>query len=298
MSNESVLAVGERSLMSNKKSVSFDPGRAHFEPYGLTCVNWQKSTMSRPDHHNEVELNLIRSGNLTYLLGGQKTVVEAGKISLFWGAIPHQIIDYQDDSSYLVATIPLQNFLQWRLPECFVQPLMQGKLLSEKKGDRGDLDTDLFERWVADLDQHSQEAEQLVLLEMQARLARLASGFPTYSNGKGLSGVSDAGLSKVEQMACYIAQNYTQKITVQDLAELVNLNPNYAMNLFQKTFGTTLINYLTRHRLSHAQRLLTTSDEAITEIALQSGFQSISRFNDVFNNAFSCSPRNYRKLHR
>lgn len=70
------------------------------------------------------------------------------------------------------------------------------------------------------------------------------------------------------------------------------------MNLFQKTFGTTLVSYLTQHRLSHAQRLLTTSEDAITDIALQSGFQSISRFNDVFNQSFTCSPRDYRKHHR
>jgi len=98
-------------------------------------------------------------------------------------------------------------------------------------------------------------------------------------------------------MACYIAQNYTQKLTVQHIGELVNLHPSYAMNLFQKTFGTTLINYLTQHRVSHAQRLLTTTDMAITEIAMQSGFLSISRFNEAFSRICGCSPRKYRKSH-
>jgi len=106
------------------------------------------------------------------------------------------------------------------------------------------------------------------------------------------------GLNKVEQMASFIAQNYTKKLTVDQVGKIVNLNPSYAINLFQKSFGTTLINYLTQHRVSHAQRLLTTTDMIITEIALQSGFQSISRFNEAFSRLCGCSPRVYRKSHK
>jgi AraC-like DNA-binding protein len=98
-------------------------------------------------------------------------------------------------------------------------------------------------------------------------------------------------------MACFIAQRYTEKVTVQDIAEHVQLHPNYAMNLFQRTFGTTLINYLTQHRVSHAQRLLATSDESIADVAFNSGFNSISRFNDAFRRACGCSPRDYRRTH-
>jgi len=75
--------------------------------------------MRRPDHHNEVELNFLESGSVTYLLGGNKTTVAAGKLSVFWAAIPHQVIDFGDETAYYVATIPLQCFLQWRLPENF-----------------------------------------------------------------------------------------------------------------------------------------------------------------------------------
>lgn len=267
------------------------------DSYGLTCINSHAAIMPNADSHNDIELIYIPTGSVTYLLGGHKITVQAERLSLFWGSIPHQIIDFQVELPYFAATIPLHNFLQWRLPPAFVQPLMQGQLLTEKQPVKPDLDTVFFNRWVQDLGARSSETEQIVLLEMQARLSRMASTFQSTAGTKGLRGVSDAGLSKVEKMARFIAQNYTQKITVQQLAELVDLHPNYAMDLFQKTFGTTLVNYLTHHRLSHVQRLLTTTNEAITDIALLSGFQSISRFNDVFNRNFGCSPRVYRKRH-
>lgn len=288
-------------MAGNYSPLSFDPNRPDFAPYGLTCVHWRPSPMRRPDHHNEVELNFLESGSVTYLLGGTKTVVEAGKLSAFWAAIPHQIIDFGNETAYYVATIPLQCFLQWRLPERFVQPLMQGRLVSEPTSQRADSDAHLFGHWEVDLQGKAAELERPVLLEIQARLIRMALNMPAGEKARTkrdrIATITDTGLNKVEQMACFIAQNYTEKLTVQQIGEFVNLHPNYAMNLFQKSFGTTLINYLTQHRISHAQRLLATTEQTVTEIAFESGFLSISWFNDAFRRACGCSPRDYRKSH-
>ena len=68
--------------------------------------------MRRPDRHNEVELNFLESGSLTYLLGGRKVKVSSQRLSMFWAAIPHQIIEYAAGTEYFVATIPLAWFLQ------------------------------------------------------------------------------------------------------------------------------------------------------------------------------------------
>jgi len=260
--------------------------------------------MDRPDYHNEVELNFIKSGTITYLFGGKRRTVQSGELAVFWAAIPHQVIQYSEDASYYVATIPLQSFLQWCLPESIVQPLLQGAFLSESDFDKSLTDERLFSQWVLDLQQEAVALEKPVLSEMQARLLRLAINLPsvtitTKPNHRTKQvhhpTTTESGLSKVEQMACYIAQNYVNKITIREIGKAVNLHPNYAVNLFQKTFGTTLVNYITQHRVSHAQRLLTTTDQSITEIALQSGFQSISRFNEAFSRLCGCSPREYRK---
>ena len=278
--------------------VSFDPARRDFEPYGLTCVNWKPSPMPRPDHHNEVELNFLKSGTVTYLLGGRKVTITAAHLSVFWAAIPHQIIDFGHEPSYFVATIPLPWFLQWKLPDHLVQPLMRGHLIVEPSGERAEFDAQLFSRWETDLLEPNSGVESSVLLEMQARLVRLAKSLPprrfTAPKQKLFRA---AGLSKVEQMACFIAQHYLEKLSVQRIADVVELHPNYAMNLFQKTFGATLVDYLTQHRVSHAQRLLATSNAKIVDVAAESGFASISRFNIAFRQVCGCSPREYRRSH-
>ncbi|MCF3648817.1 helix-turn-helix domain-containing protein [Synoicihabitans lomoniglobus] len=275
---------------------SFDPSRATFSPYGLTCVHWQPSPMRRPDQHNEIELNLMLSGSVVYLLGGSQIEITAGHLSAFWAAVPHQILSFSPDVAYYVVTVPLPWFLQWRMPETFAQALMQGRVVSEALGAKQETDRARFAQWESDLESNDPETEHVVLLEIQARLTRLAHRVQRTVPQRSLH-MTGIRLNRVEQMAAFIAQKYPHEIGVQDIADHVKLHPNYAMNLFQRVFGTTLIKCLTQHRVSHAQRLLVTTDASIAEIALASGFNSISRFNQAFREGCHCTPRDFRRGH-
>ncbi len=283
--------------------VSFDPNRPDFAPYGFSCVRWTPSPMKRPDHHDEIEVNVLNEGWVIYLLGGRKVRIEGGQLGVFWAAIPHQIVDFSPGMSYFVVTIPLAWFLQCQLPDRFVQPLLQGEVIRQKLGvDRMRHDQELFAQWEQDLSNPSDETHRVVMLEMEARLRRIIPTLPSSAGGARARrtrapSLQGRALNKVEQMACLIARRYTEKLTVEEIGREVGLHPNYAMGLFKKTFGTTLIDYLTHHRVSHAQRLLATTDEKIVEIAFGSGFNSISRFNEAFRRECGCTPRAYRLQH-
>jgi AraC-like DNA-binding protein len=99
-------------------------------------------------------------------------------------------------------------------------------------------------------------------------------------------------------MAAFVAMRYTEPLTVDDIGQHVGLHPNHAMTVFKRAFGTTLIRYLTEHRVSHAKRLLATTDDKILGVALASGFGSVGRFNAVFRESCGCSPREFRRRHR
>lgn len=283
--------------------VSFDPNRPDFAPYGFSCVRWTPSPMKRPDHHDEIEVNVLTEGWVTYLLGGRKVRIEGGQLGVFWGAIPHQILGFSPGINYFVATIPFAWFLQCQLPDRFVQPLLRGEVIRQKLGaGRMRHDQELFAQWEQDLAKPSDEVHRVVMLEMEARLRRMINTLPpekeTSRPRRGRApNLQGRVLNKVEQMACLIARRYTERLTVEEIGRQVGLHPNYAMGLFKKTFGTTLIDYLTHHRVSHAQRLLATTDEKIVEIAFGSGFNSISRFNEAFRRECGCTPRAYRLQH-
>jgi len=278
----------------------FDTERPHFTSYGLSCVRWIPSPMPSPDHHNEVQLNILRRGRVTYMIGGLKLRVKPGHLTAFWAAIPHQIIDYEEDTEYFVATLPLAWFLQCQLSDTVVQPLMRGEVISEPDAARAAVDTALFEQWESDLKKNQRVLREIVIREMETRLRRLGVALETERAGptpRPPAKVQVGGLNKVEQIVCFIAQSYIEPITVTDIGKAVDMHPNSAMRLFKKVFGSTLIDHLTHHRIFHAKRLLATTDQKIVDVAYSSGFSSISRFNEAFRRACGCTPRAYRVEH-
>jgi AraC-like DNA-binding protein len=275
----------------------FDTNRPNFAPYGFTCRRRQASRMPRPDRHNEIELNLLESGSLTYLIGGRRVRLIAGQLYVFWATMPHQILDYAGVENFLVATIPLAWILEWRLPGKLTRPLLRGEVLRNAESDYAAEDLMMLSRWVDYMDSAPSDLQEIILLEIHARLLRFAhSKTAVLSDSASARGKSanSSELSKAERLACFIAQNCTQNLSAQDMGRAVDLHPNYAMSVFKKTFGITLNEYLTRQRISHAQRLLVTSEAKIAHIALSSGFTSISRFNAAFHAICHNSPSQYR----
>jgi AraC-like DNA-binding protein len=287
-----------------KNVLRFDYKRPDFQPYGLRCDLWQAVLMKRTDRHNEIEVNYLEQGSLTYLLAGRKVTVSAGRFSLFWAAIPHQIIGFEGTRPYYVVTIPLAWFLGLKLPERLLRPLLHGGCVCELDGGRADADRLLFGTWLEDFKSDRAERKRVALYEIEARLLRLALAVTEDAGGGARHKaarqpvVGEGGLSKVEQMAAFIAQHYVDELTVGRISASVGLHPNYAMNLFRATFGTTLLAYLTELRVSNAQRLLVTTGDSVTQVALASGFNSISRFNVAFKSICGCSPRAYQKVYR
>ena len=268
----------------------FDPARDPFSPYGFSCQLWKPTLMPRPDRHNEIEINLLRSGSVTYLMAGRRTTIQAGSIALFWAAIPHQIVAWEGEDPYFVVTLPLGWFLAAGVSSAYAHVVLKGGLIIDDQP----LITDAahFEQWEADLRAKDEVRERSALLELQARLLRLAHAQPKADKARS----SSPRLSRADQLACHIAKNYHKPLTAQGIAKSTGLHPNYAMNLFRQAFGTTMNDFIVEHRLSHAQRLLLTTDDSVAEIAFDSGFQSLSRFNEAFKHSCGMSPRQYRKL--
>jgi AraC family transcriptional regulator, melibiose operon regulatory protein len=283
--------------------VSFDSSRPDFAPYGFTCERWTPVPMTRADRHNEIELNLLKHGSLTYLLGGNYVTIPAGRLAVFWAALPHQLMAATDRAEYFVATIPLAWFLQCQFPPHFVDAMLHARVVLDPEPRTQGGDLEMFERWVDDLAGVNAIRRRTAFLEIEARLLRFALAVPTQppSRRKQAPGqvmIEAGGLNRVEQLALFIARHYTEPLTAERISRSAGLHPNYAMALFKKTLGLSLIDCVTQHRVSHAQRLLATTDQKVVEVGLNAGFNSLSRFHEAFKRACGCTPKEYRNRHR
>ncbi len=86
-------------------------------------------------------------------------------------------------------------------------------------------------------------------------------------------------VSEIEE---YIQSRFKEDIKIGQLAELVNLTPNYVSNIFKEVTGQSPIEYLHQHRVAVARELLLRSDMKIAEISDYLGFCEPAYFNRVF----------------
>lgn len=275
----------------------FNNDRPRFAPYGFSCETWKPQAMPRADQHDEIELNYLTEGSLTYLMGGRRVLVPAQRLTVFWATVPHQIVEHEGDSPYFVATIPFAWFLKWAMPSQLHSRILHWEMVVDTARSEPERERFMFEQWIHDVTDES--LSPAVALEIQARLLRLARYLTAPRlEADSLQSAQLESQDKAEQMACHISRGYGQRLTIPQIAAQVDLHPDYAATLFKKTFGSTIVNFITRHRIAHAQRLLLSTDEQIIKIATDSGFDSLSRFNRAFKQHTGISPREYRKSRR
>jgi len=99
----------------------------------------------------------------------------------------------------------------------------------------------------------------------------------------------------IYRAADYIRNNYAEKITLQDVADHVYLNPTYFAKIFKEETGQTPGSYITSVRIEESRRLLRDLSVNIVDIPELVGFESQSYFTQVFKKAEGCTPGRYRK---
>lgn len=99
----------------------------------------------------------------------------------------------------------------------------------------------------------------------------------------------------VYMMKDYIHRHYTEKITVQEIAEQLNLNPIYCGALFSGETGTTILNYINRLRIARATELLQYTNNSISQIACEVGIENLYYFSRIFKKMEGISPQQFRK---
>ena len=95
----------------------------------------------------------------------------------------------------------------------------------------------------------------------------------------------------------YIHDNLHSRITVEELAELVDLNPSYLSRLFKKETGVSVSEYIQQLKIDAAQNMLLYSDFTPARISSILAFPDQSYFTQVFKKYTGLTPRKYQSVH-
>lgn len=110
-------------------------------------------------------------------------------------------------------------------------------------------------------------------------------------------------VQKFNDLLDYIDHHYMEELSLEQVADNIGFSKFHFSRLFKQYTNFTFCDYLCYRRIKAAEELLIQPDYSITEVALQSGFPSISTFNRIFKQQKGCTPSEYRSknnrnLHR
>ena len=106
----------------------------------------------------------------------------------------------------------------------------------------------------------------------------------------------DTGLRReVQIVQRYVLQNYANDLSVEMLADLVYLAPDYLNRLFKKATGRNVGQYIRQVRMDNASRLLLETERKVMDICGEVGYPNYSYFCQSFRDYFGKSPERYRK---
>lgn len=93
----------------------------------------------------------------------------------------------------------------------------------------------------------------------------------------------------------FIREHYTENITVQDIADAVEISRSYLSTLFQTVLHTSPSEYLADFRLTRAHEQLGITDDPVSKIAENCGYQNPLVFTRAFKKKVHVTPSQYRK---
>lgn len=247
--------------------------------------------------HGHIEINYLFDCSADYLINGKKISVPQGRMLLFWATFPHQMTATQGDGDMINIYIPLQSFLTWKLPNEFLSHLLHGEVIVSDS--LYHCDEEITRIWENNISKNSVMLTSQVINEIHGRIRRMSIedyrlfDLANCSMKEGNKPMV-SGLSHIQTMLRYIADNYDQRITTEHVANSTGLHKNYAMKLFNRVMHVPIKQYINQLRLQHAQALLVDSDKPVLNIALEAGFGSVSRFYYIFQSELGMSPSEFR----
>lgn len=99
---------------------------------------------------------------------------------------------------------------------------------------------------------------------------------------------------RVRRVVQLLEERWRSPVRVDELATLVGLGASRLEHLFKEEARVSIRDFIQNRRLGEAAALLASTEERVSVISFQVGFQHVANFNHAFKKRFGVSPREYR----
>lgn len=243
-------------------------------------VSHEKASYNFPAHfHNNLEIALCLSGNQNVRVGEEIYTLKKGDAVVIFPNMVHEYIKHEsNEPTEVVALICDTKLLSENLPDiitgCPRSPFVEASRISEN--------TILaFEKIALQNSDIEMIGWTYIILSNLMEVIELT---PTQLD-----------LELPSKIIAYIDTNFADKLTINRIAKIFGYHPSYIAHLFCDRLKIPFRTYLGAVRSEFAASQIRTTEKSLTEIAYESGYDSLNTFCRCFKKHFSKTPSQYKK---
>lgn len=272
----------------------------HSEPRNEAFKIWYNGQpyLHNPWHyHPEFEITFIKNGEGLLFIGDKIVDYTHNDIFLIGPNLPHEWrSNIKEDPDSISESYSIhfdtgflgQDFFNlsetWKLQKLFVQADNGIKLAhSIARGEIGDMIASLI--FKTDLSKISG------LLQIFDYLLTCKIISPITSEG--FAATIKNSDERLRNIFSYVMKNFTNPLTIEDAAAIVNLTPTSFCRFFKSRTHKSFVNYLHDIRVGYACKLLQEEKYTISQVAYHCGFENLSNFNKQFKKIKGSTPKEY-----
>jgi AraC-like DNA-binding protein len=274
-----------------KRTIPIDPfgqEHIHYDNPGFPSISYHTLIRNNsagyiPLHwHDEWQFQRVVAGQVKMYVEGEEVLLTAGDSLWINSGVIHEAHGVTDDAQYACWNIQ-PTLLPEVLQRCVTQkgPTQRYMLFTDKAW---------HEKVHALIETGTTSDDEFMIYEAFVQLAHLLCQHAERQH------VRTAFDDRMKQLLSYIHTHYRDKITLDELANVVYLSDSETIRLFKKSLQLTPFQYILKYRLEKSRELLKHTDHAVTTIALEVGFSSASYFIQKFKEAYGITPKQFQMV--
>ncbi len=253
-----------------------------------------------PDHwHGGIEIIMPTMGGYEVIAGEEHYSLEAEDIIVIHSGVIHSLKAPLAGERYI---LQFDTALLYNLKEMETLLHMIPPAIHMKKADKGSLYRFVkkkLDKIIEEYQGNSSFREASIyaaLIEIYVKLGRTAVWRDKVCR-KFHSMKGHEYFGAVMSACNFINQHFMENLTLEEVARIGGFSKYHFTRIFKQYMNMTFYEYLNSRRIKKAEELLyNCGGMSITEIAMSSGFSSMSAFNRTFKMIKHCSPSGYRKI--
>lgn len=241
-----------------------------------------EENFSFPPHlHSHIEFMYIIDGGVTVSVNDSKRDLKKGDIAV---CFPNDIHSYSSTGeSKLMILIFSPDIIMGYFSE------RMGKTLNDPFFIDGTYHADVKVLLKMVMEEGLTDRNEFVIKGLLYSIFGKLDNYFVFKDGKQLHDTT------IQKLLRYIGSHFCENITLDSVAKDLGFSKFHISRLFNHKIGEQFNDYVNKLRINMAQSLLTGSDQSISNIALECGFDSIRNFNRVFKTYSNTTPTEFRR---